>query len=61
MGTVRECKHTTYYDLHAIPSYKEHLYKERLVKLLEYKERRLVNIQIIKERVPQVDLSNSLT
>ena len=40
--------------LHAVPSYKEHLYKERLVNSLEYKEQRLVSFQIVKEHVLQV-------
>ena len=43
-----------YLDLHAVPSYKEHLYKERLVDSLEYKEQRLVSFQIVKEHVFQV-------
>ena len=40
--------------VHAVPSYKEHLYKERLVDSLEYKEQRLVSFQIVKEHVFQV-------
>ena len=41
-------------EIHAVPSYKEHLYKERLVDSLEYKEQRLVSFQIVKEHVFQV-------
>ena len=43
-----------YGKIRAVPSYKEHLYKERLVDSLEYKEQRLVSFQIVKEHVFQV-------
>ena len=43
-----------YNYVHAVPSYKEHLYKERLVDSLEYKEQRLVSFEIVKEHVFQV-------
>ena len=36
-------------DLHSVPSYKEQSYKERLVNLLQTKERRLVEIEVLKE------------
>ena len=45
--------------VHAVPSYKEHLYKERLVNSLEYKEQRLVSIQIVKEHDCQVTYTQS--
>ena len=35
--------------IHAVPSYKEHLYKERLVDFDKVKERRLVDFQKTKE------------
>ena len=37
--------------VHAVPSYKEHLYKEQLVDLRFHKERQLVKVQRPKERV----------
>ena len=38
--------------LHAVPSYKEHLYKERLVEHKSFKEQTLVNFEWDKEHVP---------
>ena len=35
--------------LHSVPSYKEQSYKERLVDMLQTKERRLVEIEVLKE------------
>ena len=35
--------------VHSVPSYKEQSYKERLVNLLQTKERRLVEIEVLKE------------
>ena len=45
-------------DLHAVLSYKERLYKERLVDFVKSREQGLVDFQKPKERVLKANYSN---
>ena len=39
------------YEIHAVPPYKKHSYKKRLVEFIKHKKRQLVDIRTAKKRV----------